>query len=170
MSRKKARGAGAEVADYPAAMGASALGARLRRLSERIDREAAALYGECGVDFEQRWFGVLNQLILGGPSSVGALAEALGVTHAAVSQTRQALERAGLVRSEADAADTRRRTLAVTPKGRTLMTKLGPVFDALAEASRELDAEAGGALEALNRLEEALNRRSLTDRAGARLR
>jgi DNA-binding MarR family transcriptional regulator len=149
-------------------MGASALGARLRRLSERIDREAAALYVEYGVEFEQRWFGVLNQLVLGGPASVGALAEALGVTHAAVSQTRQALEEVGLVRSEADASDTRRRNLAVTQKGRALMTKLRPVFDALAEASRELDAEAGEVLQTLNRLEEALDRRSLVERARRR--
>lgn len=164
MSRAADKAVAAGGADYPKAQGASALGARLRRLSERLDREAAALYAEAGVSFEQRWFGVLNQLALNGPLAVGAIAERLGVTHAAISQTRQSLEAAGLVKSEADAVDTRRRSIVITPKGNALMKRLAPVFEALVEASRALDAEVGGALDSLNRLEEALDRRSLTER------
>ncbi|MBY0422927.1 MAG: MarR family transcriptional regulator, partial [Parvularculaceae bacterium] len=100
----------------------------MRRLSERIDREAAAVYAEAGVEFEQRWFGVLNQLTLNGSMTVGALAEALGVTHAAVSQARVALEARGLVRSATEAKDARRRAVSMTQKGRALFDRLTPFF------------------------------------------
>jgi hypothetical protein len=45
--------------DYPSRFGGAAIGARLRRLSDRIDREADGLYSALGIDFEQRWFGVM---------------------------------------------------------------------------------------------------------------
>jgi len=74
--------------------GAAAIGARLRRLSERIDRDAGRLYAEAGIDFEQRWFGVINLLALLGPRTVGELASFLGVSHASVSQVRRKSGRA----------------------------------------------------------------------------
>ena len=43
--------------DFPSRSGGAAIGARLRRLSDRIDREADGLYAAFGIDFEQRWFG-----------------------------------------------------------------------------------------------------------------
>ncbi|NMO21460.1 MarR family transcriptional regulator [Pyxidicoccus fallax] len=101
--------------DYVRTKAGAALGARLRRLSERIDNDAARAYAAQGVEFEQLWFGVLNQLALNGPMIVGALAEALGITHVSVSQTRVSLERAGLIRQEPDASDARRRLLSLMP-------------------------------------------------------
>lgn len=55
--------------DYSREAGGEALGARLRRLSERIDREATQVYVAHNIDFEQRWHGLLNQLIVNGPMS-----------------------------------------------------------------------------------------------------
>ena len=63
--------------DAVRAYGAAALGGRLRRLSDRIDREAKALYEERGVAFEQRWFPVFNCLRSGEPMSVTDLADRL---------------------------------------------------------------------------------------------
>ena len=77
--------------DYVAEIGGAALGARLRRLSAAIDADAARIYAARGVRFEQRWFGVLNQLALVGPLGVRQLADLLGITHASVSETRQSL-------------------------------------------------------------------------------
>lgn len=155
----------AEEPDYPRASGAAALGARLRRLSERIDRDAGRLYAELDVRFEQRWFGVFNQLVLNGPRTVGDLAAALGVTHVAVSQVRQALVAEGLVAEDRDPRDGRSRVLRLTDEGAALAGRLTPVWDALAEAAVELNAEALDALAALERLERALDRASVLDRA-----
>ncbi|WP_035018955.1 MarR family winged helix-turn-helix transcriptional regulator [Caulobacter sp. UNC358MFTsu5.1] len=151
--------------DYPRASGAAALGARLRRLSERIDRDAGRLYAALDVRFEQRWFGVLNQLVLHGPRSVGDLAAALGVTHVAVSQVRQALVAEGLVAEDRDPRDGRSRVLRLTDDGEALARRLAPAWDALSAAAVELDAEARDVLAALDRLEAALDRSSILERS-----
>ncbi len=157
------------VRDYPRTQGGAAIGARLRRLSERIDREADQVYRDLGVEFEQRWFGLLNALAMAGPLSVGEIAEALGITHAAVSQTRASLQARGLVAAAADPTDARRRALSLTPDGQALVDRLRPTWDALNDVARELNREAGDAVETLERLEAALNRQGLVARLRARL-
>ena len=150
--------------DYVAERGGAALGARLRRLSAAIDVDAARIYAAMGLRFEQRWFGVINQLSLNGPMSVSELAAVLGISHASVSETRQSLEKAGLVLSEPDRRDLRRRTLALSRSGEALVDQLRPLWSAFDEVARRLDAEAGGVTQALEGLEQALGRRSLLDR------
>lgn len=150
--------------DYVAAMGGAALGARLRRLSAAIDADAARVYAASGIRFEQRWFGVVNQLALAGSLSVRQLADALGISHASISETRQSLEMAGLITSTADPADARRRVLALTSSGELLVAKLRPLWAAFDAVARELDTEAGGVTEALARLERALAQSSLYER------
>lgn len=153
--------------DYIADVGGAALGARLRRLSAAIDADVARIYAARGIRFEQRWFGVINQLALAGPLSVRDLADLLGITHASVSETRQSLEAAGLIASQADPSDGRRRVLTLSPSGEALVAQLQPLWDAFDETARELDAEAGGVTEALARLEQALAQRSLHERIAA---
>ena len=155
--------------DYSRSVGGAAIGARLRRLSEGIDQDAARIYASLGMSFEQRWFGVLNQLALNGPASVGELAAALRITHVSVSQTRQSLEAAGIVASGPDPADARRRRLALTEAGRELVQRLTPLWSALDAAAAELNAEAGDLVTGLDRLDDALARRSLFDRVMGRL-
>lgn len=148
--------------DYTSKAGASAIGARLRRLSERIDREAQELHAAFGVpNFEQRWFGVLNQLDLAGPLAVGELAGRLGISHVSVSQSRASMERARLIDLVPDPNDGRRRHLCLTEAGHALVARLRPLWNALSDAAVELDQDAGGVLEPLQRLEGALDARSL---------
>ena len=150
--------------DYPRSVGAEALGARLRRVSERIDREASQVYVELDIEFEQRWFGVLNQLRIHKTSSVTEIARRLRMTHVSVSQVRASLARAGLIESTTSPADGRRKELKLTAAGHKFIDRLKPTWTALAAAAIELEAEAD-VLDALNRLEDALERRSLVDRA-----
>ena len=158
-----------EDADSNRGWGAAALGARLRRLSERIDREAAAVYARDGVRFEQRWMSVLRLLSERDGLSVRDIAEALVITHPSVSQTRRSLQDAGLVADAPDPADARRRILRLTEDGAAFVARVRPVWQALMEAAIELDHEAGDVIGPLNRLDEALARRSLYDRAVDRL-
>ncbi len=152
------------MSDFSRNSGGAAVGALLRRLSERIDGELARVYAALDVKFEQRWFGVLNQLVLRGPLSVGELASALRITHVSISQTRQSLEKAGLIEALADPADARRRRLLLTPAGSALAQRLAPLWRAFDEAALELDVEAGGVAAILGRLDDALERRPLFDR------
>src|ERR1700722_1518582 len=97
--------------DYLATHGINALGSRLRRLLERLDRDVAAIYRAANICFEARWFPVFIALHDNGPLTVGALSERLGVTHAAISQVRAALEAEGLIAATQDPADGRRQQL-----------------------------------------------------------
>lgn len=153
-----------EANDYPAKMGGAALGARLRRLSAAIDADAARVYAAAGVAFEQRWFGVVDQLARNGPMAVGALADALGISHASVSETRRSLEAAGHIHVVTDGSDGRRRVLALSAQGQALVDRLGSLWRAFDDAASALDQEAGGVTAALDRLDEALSRRSLRER------
>lgn len=153
--------------DFSRRSGSAAIGARLRRLSERIDRDAARLYEESGEIFEQRWYGVVQLLAQSDDLSVGELATALGVSHASISQVRDGLAQAGLITGTADKRNARLRRLRLTIRGRDVAARLAPLWAALNAAAEELDAEAQNALAAIDRLEHALERSSLYDRVRA---
>lgn len=144
--------------------GAAAIGGRLRRLSERIDEDCARIYAENGIVFQQRWLGVMSQIAWEGPQSVGTLAASLGISHASISQTRKSLQKAGLIVVKADAADARSGVLKLSASGKRLFARITLILDALRDVSKEINAEAGEALEALDRLDVTLNRRSLYER------
>jgi MarR family transcriptional regulator, organic hydroperoxide resistance regulator len=158
-----------QLPDYVREAGPAAIGARLRRLSNEVDGDARRLYAEFGVVFEQRWLGLLDLLSRHGPLTVGELAGALGISHPSVSQSRQSLARAGLIAWERDGQDQRRRKLRLTEEGSALVARLAPLWQALDEAAKEIDREAGSAVAALERLEGVLRARSVYDRVRERL-
>lgn len=146
-----------------------AFGTRLRRLSERLDREVQDIYRHAGEGFEPRWFAVVAAL-REGPATVGELAGRIGVTHAAISQVRGALAERGLVRAVPDPDDQRRQHLELTERGRETAARLEPLWAAIAAATRELLAQAAPDLIAdLERLESALGKQGLSARVMARL-
>jgi DNA-binding MarR family transcriptional regulator len=155
--------------DYSKRMGGAALGARLRRVSEAIDKDATRIYATMGITFEQRWFGVLNQLALNSAMTVSELADALRITRASVSQTRQSLEDAGLITSKDHPSDARQRHLALTAKGRRLVNRLALLWHAMDEAAREVDEEAGHVVAILDQLDEALTKKSMFDRISEKM-
>ena len=150
--------------DYSRSYGGAALGARLRRVSERIDRDSTRVYAARNVRFEQRWYGVLRQLVANGPMSVGEIAAILRITHASVSEASRSLEKADLVTSSTTAQDGRRRNLDLTPKGRALVEELSPLWEAFHTAAQDLNDEAGDIVKLLDRLDDALARRSMFER------
>lgn len=145
----------------------AAIGAQLRRLSERIDRDVGRVYAHLGITFEQRWFGVLNQIVQNGPMAVGDLATALRITHVSVSQSLRSLEAAGYTRALPDPEDARRRLQSLTPEGAALVDRLTPLWLAMNRESEALNREADDIAERLDRLDRALDSRSLFDRLTA---
>jgi DNA-binding MarR family transcriptional regulator len=155
--------------DYTRKYGPAAIGARLRRLSESIDEDAGRVYADLGIDFQQRWVGILEQLHERGAQPVGELAASLGIRHSSVSQTRRSLEEAGLVESQVDPQDGRSRLLRLSAGGKELVRRLQPLWKVLNATSLELDAEADHVIAALDRLDRALERLSLYDRVRQKL-
>jgi DNA-binding MarR family transcriptional regulator len=62
--------------------------------------------------------GFVFQHLVGGPVTIGVLAERLGVTQQAASKSVADLERRGYVARRPDPADARARLVALTPRGR----------------------------------------------------
>lgn len=149
--------------------GGSVIAAHLRRLSERLDRDANQVYSQLGVPFEQRWMGVLDLLVRLGPRSVGEIAHDLKISHPSVSQTRGSLMASKLLAERADPNDGRRRVLNLTAKGERLVERLKPVWAALEQAGQELNDEAGNIVVLLRRLESALDRQSIQNRVNTLL-
>ena len=140
-------------------------GTRLRRLSEALDREVQALYRAEGIVFSPRWFAVVMALARQGPQTVGELAGAIGITHAAISQVRGELIAEHLVLVRADPKDRRRQVLDLSAEGRRRVAALQPFWQALAQATDALCAEeAPQFLAQLDALEAALSQRSLAAR------
>lgn len=156
--------------DYSRSMGGQALGARLRRLSERMDRDCARIYAEHGVSFEQRWYGLLRQLMARGPLSVGEIAAELRISHASVSEARRSMEKAGILSARSAPEDKRKRTLHLTAEGEALCVRLAPLWAAFAKVAADLNAEAGDVVALLDRLDDALDHRSMQDRILAEMR
>jgi DNA-binding MarR family transcriptional regulator len=145
--------------------GAAAFASRLRRLSERVDRDAVALYADRGLPFEPRWFATVVALRDFGPLSVGELARMTGVSHAAVSQVRSQLAAAGLVEAAADPRDGRRRTLALTADGRALAARCASLWQGMADATAALlEQHAPRLLAQLDALEAALDQLGIQGR------
>lgn len=151
--------------DYSRSFGGAALGARLRRASERIDRDGTRVYAAQGIEFEQRWYGILRQLVEHDrPMAVGEIAAILKITHASISEASRSMDKAGLIASTTAPEDARRRLLHLTAKGHALAAELAPLWAAFNSAAMELNAEAGDLVDLLDRLDDALDRRSMFDR------
>jgi DNA-binding MarR family transcriptional regulator len=133
-----------------------------------MDHDARRIYAAKGVNFEQRWYGVINQLMLNGPMSVGDIAAALRITHVSVSQSSRSLERAGIIASEADPSDGRRRRLSLTARGQEVIAELTPLWQAFNAVASELNTEAGDLVRLLDRLDDAMERKSMFDRIAKR--
>lgn len=156
------------MSDFVARKGHAAFGTRLRRLSERLDRDVRELYRARGIDFEPSWFPVFASLSEMGAMSVGELAAHMRITHAAVSQIRGRLLKNGMVRVRADASDHRRQMLQLTERGDALAERLRPLWRAIADVTEALNRQfAPQLLVELSALEAALDQRSLFVRVNA---
>lgn len=152
-------------------LGMLALASRLKRLSDRLLQEAGGIYRSEQLGFEPRWFLVFHQLAEGPPRTVTALAAAVGLTHPAVVQAAREMEEAGLVASVREAADRRKRRLALTPGGRRLAAALRPVWAGIEDATREVAGASGvDLLAAIDAIEAALDETPLGERVRRRRR
>ena len=156
--------------DFIQDLGHLALGSRLKRLSDRIMSDGAEVYREAGLEFEPRWFPLFRLLADRGPMSVGEAASALGLTHAAISQTANVMTKQKIIAAKKDRGDERRRVLSLTELGMEILPKIQPLWTDIESAVREV-VDYGGVdvLAAIDGIEHAMEREKLSERC-ARLR
>jgi DNA-binding MarR family transcriptional regulator len=97
-------------------------------------------------------YSILSRLGRLGPLPLGALAARLGVDRSTLSRELAPLVSAGLVEELADAADRRRRVLALGPDGEARVKQARPLW---AQAQKEFEAAFGP--ERTSKLVEELN-------------
>lgn len=152
-------------------LGALAFASRLKRLSERLQKDATRLYRLLSVDFEARWFAVAYLLREAGSMPVTEIASALNLTHPAINQITSEMERAGIVSSKRDRADERRRLITLTRKGESALVTLEPVWTEIEAATGEIiSASQTDVLRALDRMEDAVLAKGVFERSLRRLK
>lgn len=146
-------------------LGPLALASRLKRLSDRLMRDGSRIYREQGLDFEPRWFTVFYLLSRKSPMAVTEIAHELRLTHPAINQVAGAMEKAGMLVSQKDKSDERKRLLSLSTSGKALLTKLKPIWNDFKLSAGELLAESGvDLLEVLDRIENSLDNNEMYDR------
>ncbi len=151
-------------------LGALAFASRLKRLGERLQQDVSRVYKEQAVEFEARWFPVAFILMRHSRLTVTDIADALALTHPAVSQTVALMKSEGLIESAKDETDERRSLLSLTDKGKRTLACLKPIWNAIEQSTSEL-LEEGGAdlLSGLGEIERKLGARDMYTRVTYRL-
>jgi DNA-binding MarR family transcriptional regulator len=148
-----------------------AVGTLLRHILELLEGDVAQVYrDQCLAEYRPRFSPVVRALLAEGPLPVRDLAETIGVTHSAASQTAAQMARAGLVTHTPDPKDARRRLVALTPKARALLPQINAEWEATLAAMADLDAELSMPLaQLLTEVAEAVHTRPFRDRIEAAL-
>ncbi|HKK48056.1 MAG TPA: MarR family winged helix-turn-helix transcriptional regulator [Alkalispirochaeta sp.] len=148
----------------------SSLGSRFKRLGELLYNDYAELYDFAEVPFKPVWYLILNYFTRRASGSITEIAAALHVTHAHVTQVADQLITLQILAAHADPNDRRRRLLRLTAHGEQQVNRARPVWEAIRLAQEEIIAESGcDVLEIIERLEQAISRSSVYERASGYL-
>jgi DNA-binding MarR family transcriptional regulator/GNAT superfamily N-acetyltransferase len=146
-------------------MGPLVLGTRLKRLSDRVYEQSVWAARVVGADFPQGCFPLFKLLEAYGPLSVGDCAERLGLAHPSVLRAARTLSARGWLERRGDRNDGRRSLLVLTSRGREEARRTATMCADIERAVRaDLEEAGGGLLDAVERLERQLARRTLERR------
>ncbi len=151
--------------DFIKELGALGLGSRLRRLSERLNESVTRIYHDQEVVFEPYWFPIVYLLHKRKELSVTEIAETLSLTHPAIIHSVKKLTKQGYLNSKNDKNDRRRNILSLSPKGRSVVKKLMPVWMRIQKKTDEMLNEADcNLLEIIGQIESALHKKEYYER------
>src|SRR3954465_15254760 len=114
-----------------------------------MDDDVALALSDLGVrDYRTRYSVVIRLVAAAGPTPIRDIAERLGVTHSAASQTVAEMHKRGLLETRAG-ADARERLVRLTTKARKLLHAINAEWEATEAAATALEAELPYSLSAL---------------------
>lgn len=116
------------------------LGTKLRHLIERLDGDVQRIYQEMGANFRPRFYPVVCLLLRHGPQSVNAIAEQVGVSQPAITQTLGEMRKLGLIEAKSG-ADRRKQIIRLSTKGEACAGDLEPLWSATHRAAAKLESE-----------------------------
>jgi DNA-binding MarR family transcriptional regulator len=125
-------------ADSPPLTG---LGTLMRHVLEEMDGDIASVLTDLGAaGYRPRFSPVVRALVALGPVPIRDLANAIGVTHSAASQTVAQMRTRGFI-VISPGEDARQRVVHLTEKARALLPTIEAEWAATVSAAAELDAE-----------------------------
>lgn len=143
---------------------------RLKRLADRCQEDGRRLYESLEMPLEPNWYAMLLLLRRSESQSVTQVAARLGMKHPSVIDAAKKMERAGLLSTEPDPADGRRRLLRLSDYARERMPEFEKVWEAFRdELSDLLKCTGDGLLDGLRSVEENLVEKGLDRRVLQRL-
>ncbi len=152
-------------------LGELALATRLKRLSDRLLQDVSRIYAEQGFEFDPRWFALLNLIKKEGSISVVDASEILKISHPAVVQLANQLEKMKIIVTSKDKKDGRKRNLQLSDKGKELLHRLSPLLKKIEEANREfLESTGYDVLSIIEKLEKGLEKQSMYERVNAKIK
>lgn len=116
------------------------LGTRLRHLIMRLDGDVQYIYDELDLRFKPRFYPVVRLLLSEGPQNVNAIAEKVGVSQPAATQTLAEMKKLRLTRPK-PGADRRLQMICLTAEGEALAESLEPIWNAVQRAASRLESE-----------------------------
>jgi DNA-binding MarR family transcriptional regulator len=119
-------------------LGYLVLGSRLRRMSEAFLAEINRIYQTEGIEFEASWFPVFYLLSKNESLSIKELSEQTEVSHPAASQLITNLKNKDIVETSVCADDGRRQLVQLTKKGKGILGRILPIWDAINSSMTEL--------------------------------
>jgi DNA-binding MarR family transcriptional regulator len=141
------------------------------RLAEKLKSEVSTVYHSCGMDFDDHWFLVGYMLSESSPMSVADMSAKLGFSRPMRTRMIEEMVTHGLVRVDVDhERDPLRKLVSLTDDGKETVEGLRAVWEAVGDATAELISESHPEiLEALARIEDNLEDRSLFSRVSSRI-
>jgi len=115
--------------DFYDRTGKMALGSRLRRLSEQMTEQAAAIYDLYQVDLQPKWFPVFYSLSPVEEKSITDIAREIGHTHPSVSQIVREMATKGYVLEKKGENDGRKNFVLLSPAGHHMRQKMQAQLD-----------------------------------------
>jgi DNA-binding MarR family transcriptional regulator/predicted GNAT family N-acyltransferase len=146
-------------------LGRIALGTRVRFLGDKISEDSAQIYQLYGIKMHPKWFPVFYVLSQIPESSITAIAEDIGHSHASVSKIASEMLDADLIEEKPSPLDRRRTLLQLTSSGRRIAQQIKEQYRDVKAAVEELSAQSHHDLwKALEEWEYLLNQQSLLQR------
>lgn len=123
--------------DFYNNVGKMALGSRLRRLSDQITEDAGQVYKMYNVSLQPKWFPVFHALSQGQDKTITAIADEIGHSHPSVSTIIREMVKQGIVVEKKDKLDGRKTVVALSKKGKEVVSAIAPQYVDVTNAIEE---------------------------------
>ena len=149
--------------DFLRALGSFALASRMKRISDKLTVSGRTLYKTLNIDIEPGWLLVLKLLDKYDTLSITEIADKLYFAHPSIISMVTKMSGKGYLNSSKDKADKRKQLLSLSPKGKTILIELKPVWNAYQKMINSLMVDKFSLLKELNHIDKKLRESNFSD-------